>query len=112
MSTASLLPVQPSGTRLNLRITAVRLAAALTIFALGLRLINIGGRPLWLDEAFSAWFSNQSFHYLWHVVPTYEAHPPLFYSVLKLWRGVAGESDAALRSFSVLLGTVTVPVVM
>jgi uncharacterized membrane protein len=112
MSTASLLPARSPATRLNLRVTPVRLAAALTMLALGLRLININGRPLWLDEAFSAWFSDQSFHYLWHVLPTYEAHPPLFYSVLKIWRAIAGDSHAALRGLSVLVGTVTVPAIM
>lgn len=112
MSAASTVQTPQPRIGADLRITPVRLAAILTALALGLRLINIGGRPLWLDEAFSAWFSDQSFHYLWHVVPTYEAHPPLFYSVLKLWRVVAGESHAALRGLSVLLGTVTVPVVM
>ena len=78
MSTASLLPTQSPTTRTDLRVTPVRLAVALTALALGLRLININGRPLWLDEAFSAWFSSQSFHYLWNVLPTYEAHPPFF----------------------------------
>lgn len=98
--------------RLDGRVTPLRLAAALTLLALGLRLIHLGSRPLWLDEAFSAWFSRQSFHYLWHVLPTYEAHPPLFYSLLKLWLMIAGEGHAALRSLSVLVGTATVPIVM
>ena len=44
------------------------------------------GRPLWLDEAYSAWFSAQSWHVLWTDVPTYETHPPFYYSLLKLWR--------------------------
>lgn len=112
MTAASSLPARPPQSKLHWQVTPWRLAAMLTALALGLRLINIGGRPLWLDEAFSAWFSDQSFHYLWHVVPTYEAHPPLFYSLLKLWRAIAGEGHAALRGFSVILGTVTVPVVM
>src|SRR5205085_2312572 len=83
------------------RVTPLRLAVALTVLALALRLIDLGGRPLWLDEAFSAWFSDRSFHYLWTVVPTYEAHPPFHYSVLKLWRSILGEGTIALRSFSV-----------
>ena len=106
------MPAQSLASRITVRLTPARLAVALTVLALGLRLININGRPLWLDEAFSAWFSDQSFHYLWNVLPTYEAHPPFFYSVLKLWRSVAGESHAALRSLSVVLGAVTVPVAM
>ena len=59
--------------RLGWRLTPLRLAVALTFFALAVRAIGIGIRPMWLDEAFSAWFSAQSWSYLWHVVPTYEA---------------------------------------
>ena len=50
--------------------------------------------------------------YLWHVVPTYEAHPPFYYSLLKLWRSLFGGDAVALRSLSVLLSAAaTVPVV-
>lgn len=90
----------------------MRLVAGLTALALAVRLIDLGARPLWLDEAFSAWFSDRSFHYLWTVLPTYEAHPPLFYSLLKLWRSVVGEGHVAMRALSVLFGTLTVPVVL
>ena len=69
-------------------------------------------RPLWLDEAFSDWFSTRSWHYLWTTVPTFEAHPPFYYSVLKLWRTVFGGSTLALRSLSVLLGVAAVPMVI
>jgi uncharacterized membrane protein len=88
------------------------LAVALTLLALGLRLINLGARTLWLDEAFSAWFSDRSFLYLWSVLPTYEAHPPFFYSVLKVWRSLVGEGHAAMRGLSVLFVTLAVPVIM
>src|SRR5947209_6469275 len=98
--------------RFDLRVTPLRLVAGLTLLALALRLTNLGGRALWLDEAFSAWFSDRSFHYLWNVLPTYEAHPPFFYSVLKVWRSVVGPSHSAMRMFSVVLGTLTVPLVM
>lgn len=94
------------------RMTPVRLAATLTLFALALRLIGLGTRPFWLDEAFSAWFSSRSFHYLWTVVPTYEAHPPFYYSLLKIWRLLVGDGQGELRGLSVLLGTLTVPIAM
>jgi mannosyltransferase len=112
MDAASSLRAPAAGIRLEWRVTPLRLAAGLTLLALSLRLINLGGRPLWLDEAFTAWFSDRSFHYLWTVVPAFEAHPPFYYSVLKLWRAMVGEGHAAMRMFSVLLGTLTVPVVM
>ena len=93
-------------------ITPLRLACALTLLALAVRLAGIGMRPLWLDEAYSSWFSARSWHDLWLVVPTYETHPPFYYSLLKLWRLAVGGSALALRLPSVLLGVATVPTVM
>lgn len=93
-------------------LTPARLIIGMTLLALALRLTNLGGRVLWLDEAFSAWFANQSFHYLWTVVPTYEAHPPFYYSLLKTWCSIFGDGIVALRLPSALLGTLTVPVIM
>ena len=102
----------PMRVRADLRLTPVRLIGALTLLALAFRLVNLGGRDLWLDEAFSAWFSERSFAYLWTVLPTYEAHPPLYYSLLKIWGFAFGDGAAALRAFSVLLGAATIPLLM
>lgn len=90
------------------RVTPAGAAAALAILALAIGFNRVGVRPLWLDEAYSAWFSSRGWHELWTVVPTYETHPPLYYSLLKLWTTVAGSSPIALRSLSVLLGSATV----
>src|SRR5690349_12330454 len=74
-----------SGIRSRLALLTLAEAAALVmIIALGVRAIGLSARPLWLDEAYSAWFSSRSWDYLWTVVPTYEPHPPFYYSVLKL----------------------------
>ena len=103
----------PSTTlRLNWRVTPLRLTAALIGLTFAVRLTGLTSRPMWLDEAFSAWFSAQSFHYLWHVLPTYEAHPPFYYSLLKVWRMAFGGDTLALRSSSVLFGVLTIPVMM
>lgn len=112
MDAASSLRAPAADIRPNWRITPLRLFWGLTLFALALRLVNLNGRPLWLDEAYSAWFSGQSFHYLWTIAPTYETHPPFFYSLLKIWRTLVGDTPGALRGLSVLLGTLTVPIVM
>jgi uncharacterized membrane protein len=101
-----------AGTRLAWRVTPLRLGVLLTLTALAVRLIGIGMRPLWLDEAYSAWFSARGWHELWTVVPTYETHPPFYYSLLKLWRSAFGGSAVALRFPSILAGTATVPIVM
>src|SRR5690348_16243096 len=101
-----------AGTRLAWRVTPLRLGVLLTLTALAVRLIGIGMRPLWLDEAYSAWFSARGWHELWTVVPTYETHPPFYYSLLKLWRLAFGGGAVALRLPSVILGAATVPIVM
>jgi uncharacterized membrane protein len=101
-----------AGLRLKWRVTPLRLLLALTLAALGVRLIGIALRPLWLDEAYSAWFASRSWHELWTQVPTYEPHPPFYYSLLKLWSDLAGGSAVALRSLSIVLGVATVPLVL
>jgi mannosyltransferase len=80
--------------------------------ALGLRLVNLGGRPLWYDEAFSLLYAELS--------PTEmragtlgtggaaaEEHPLLYYTLLHGWLALFGNSPAAARLLSALLGTGT-----
>jgi hypothetical protein len=112
MDRASALRAPARDLGLRLRLTPVRLAVVLTLFALVLRLIGLGMRPLWLDEAYSAWFSSRGWHELWTQVPTYEPHPPFYYSLLKLWRGVAGDSAVVLRALSVVCALAMVPLVV
>lgn len=108
MSTLAILHPPVPGARVRQLITPARAAAALALLSLAIALIHLGGRPLWLDEAYSAWFSSRGWHDLWTVVPTYETHPPLYYSLLKGWSAIAGASPFALRLPSVLLGAATV----
>lgn len=112
MDAAAASPVSLASARFSWRVTPVRLALVLTAVALAVRLIGISMRPLWLDEAYSAWFSARGWHELWTVVPTYETHPPFYYSLLKLWRLAFGGGAVALRLPSVILGAATVPIVM
>jgi hypothetical protein len=94
------------------RVTPSQMAFVLVLLALAVRAVGLSARPLWLDEAYSAWFSARGWHYLWTVVPTYEPHPPFYYSILKLWREGAGSSPAVLRTLSLLFSAATVPVAM
>jgi hypothetical protein len=112
MDAVSALSVPAPRVGVALRLTPLRLAGGLMLLALALRLIGLGARPLWLDEAYSAWFAAKDWHYLWTAVPTYEPHPPFYYSLLKLWRGLFGGSAVALRSFSLVCGVATVPLVV
>jgi mannosyltransferase len=112
MDSASTLPPQVSIGQPSWRINRAQLTAGLVVLALAVRCVGLTLRPLWLDEAFTGWFTSQSWHYLWTVLPTYEAHPPFYYSLLKLWRLAFGGEALALRSFSVLFSVATIPVVI
>ena len=79
--------------------------------AVALRFWAIGERALWLDEGYSAWFSELSWPRLWFETPLYETHPPFYYSMLKLWRAIIGDDAAALRSLSAVAGVAAVPVI-
>jgi mannosyltransferase len=82
--------------------------ALLGVLALLLRLPTLSSRSLWLDETYSAWFSNLPLRELWIRAPLYETHPPLYYTLLKGWGALAGRSEAGLRSLSVLASVLTV----
>jgi uncharacterized membrane protein len=110
MDAARTLPGKAPPARVAWRVTPLRLVAALILLALAVRLNGLALRPLWLDEGYSAWFVGRSWHELWTIVPTYEPHPPFYYSLLKLWSDLAGSSAVALRSFSVLVSILTIPV--
>lgn len=109
---ASALRARVAELRWAPRITFVQLASGLTLLALCVRLVGLTSRPLWLDESFSGWFAERNWYYLWTVVPTFEPHPPFYYSLLKLWLATAPDSAAGLRILSVLFGVAAVPLIM
>ena len=87
------------------------LVAAVVLLAVAVRVHHLGKEPLWNDEGFTWWAIGQSWHDLWTLVPLGDPHPPFYYSLLKLWTALAGQSEAGLRGLSVLFAAATVPVV-
>ena len=81
------------------------------VVGLTLRLHQIGTASLWSDEAFSAWWIHKPLRFLWTDGLVIETTPPLYYTLLKAWAALAGDGDAALRAFSALASTATIPVV-
>src|SRR3954468_296566 len=84
-------------------------AALLVAIGVGLRTWNLTGDPMWLDEAYSAYAADHGFGFLWHVVPLYESHPPLYYTLLHLWALPFGTGLASLRLFGWVFGVATLP---
>jgi len=78
--------------------------------ALAPRLITLGSRPLWYDEAFSALFSAEGPQAVLRglLAPSFEAmvdtHPPLYFLALSGWTALLGTGPMAVRSLSVVFG--------
>ena len=82
--------------------------ASLTVIGAVLRLSTITSRGLWQDEA--AQISQMT----GTVLDTIKSqiggtHPPLFHVLMHFWIQAFGTSEAALRSFSVLVGVASIP---
>ena len=75
----------------------------------GLRLFQIGNKGLWLDEAFSVWLGWHSLSEILSWVVRIDQHPPLYYFLLHFWMAL-GDSALIVRSFSALMGVLTIPI--
>ncbi|MEO8610046.1 MAG: glycosyltransferase family 39 protein, partial [Chloroflexota bacterium] len=81
------------------------------------RVINLGGRSLWYDEAFAVLFSEKGLDAMLSGTLTPVAggasdiHPLLYYSTLNAWMIAFGESPFAVRFLSVVLGVATVAII-
>lgn len=89
--------------------TSVTLALIL-VGGLALRLLTLGDKSIWLDESFSIWVLRQPFDDFWRYMVDLDLHPPAYFLLLRGW-AVLGDSEVALRSFSVLWSILTLPVV-
>lgn len=85
----------------------IALAGGMVLAAI-LGLHNLAGRDLWFDEAFSVWVARLDGSRLLHEVLRGDPSQGLYYLLLHLWLPV-GESEAAVRSLSVIFGVATVP---
>jgi hypothetical protein len=97
-------------------LAGLRPEPAIVGLAFILRLINLGGRPLWYDEAFAVLYAEKPFEAMVYGTLTQvggaaaDVHPLFFYSILHAWMGVVGQSPLAVRAMSALLGTATTAV--
>ncbi len=93
------------------KVRALWIVAAITLVAFGLRVFWLDHQSLWFDEGWSWYVSTRSWGEMGQILQQVDSHPPLYYAALKIWMGLAGESDFSLRYLSVLAGAVAVPVV-
>jgi 4-amino-4-deoxy-L-arabinose transferase-like glycosyltransferase len=92
-----------------LEIRHIRVAAAaaviLVLAAVALRLVGLGVRDLFRDEAASWLLSRYPVGDLVRHTAS-EAYPPLYPLLLKAWTWLLGDSEVAMRLLSVLVGLV------
>jgi mannosyltransferase len=95
-----------------LRLILATIVLGLVGAAIWFRWSGLVDEPLWLDEAYSAYAAGKGFDFLWHVVPRYETHPPFYYSLLRLWTLLCGDSLAALRALGFVCGLATMAAIL
>lgn len=79
------------------------------LFALALRLINLGGPALWYDESGSVWMASLPFDRM-IAATAGDTHPPLYLALLWAWVRVAGLSPFAVRLPSLVFSAAAIPV--
>lgn len=91
----------------------IYLGAGLTLLALAARVWRLDGQSMWWDEGVSVYLTTVGPRGLTIAKDfAVDLHPPAYYALLGLWRGVFGPSVWSDRLLSVFAGTVTVPVVL
>ena len=85
--------------------------AALAVLAGGaVRFATLGVQSLWLDEAITHRLVTRSFGGMLSAIPRSESTPPLYYVLEWVWVRAFGSGAAGMRSFSALIGTLTIVV--
>lgn len=80
---------------------------ALLLFAAGLRWHQLGVQSFWNDEGNSYVQATRDLSAIADHAAR-DIHPPVYYWLLALWRGLAGESEFALRALSVFASLISV----
>ena len=83
-------------------------AAMVAVFAL---VMFVGlGQSIWFDEGYSLQLAKRPVGELLALTAV-DAHPPLYYLLLKAWAGIFGWSEWALRALGATLAALTIPAV-
>jgi mannosyltransferase len=77
------------------------------LVAVALRFYRLEGESFWFDEIHTTWQTYTTWKEVWARLQN-DAHPPLYFVLLKLWIKVFGPGDFAVRAFSVVLGVLGV----
>lgn len=85
--------------------------ASVLLAAFVVRFAGINSEPFWLDEIFSFNFTDGTFRQVLDG-SSFDAHPPLYYLVLWLWRLCCGSSELAIRLLSTVWSLIGIAIAM
>ena len=96
-------------------LAALGLIVLFLLLSWALRLHSLDGKSIWSDEGLSVYRARQSIPFIVtnkiviQNVVTKDTQPPLYFVLLHLVRGVAGETEFALRFLSACFAALIVP---
>ena len=88
------------------RFPSMILLPCIVILAAILRCLHLTDRSVWFDES-SSWRTIQFPFFEMFSRISQNVHPPLYYIILKIWRGLFGDSVLMLRGLSVLFAVMS-----
>lgn len=89
---------------------ALAISIGFTLVALAVRLIGLSLDSLWYDEVFSIRVGRLAWGDIIRLSLS-DVHSPLYLLLLNFWTGLFGETESAVRMFSVLFSVLTVFVI-
>lgn len=101
------LPIVPDARSLRL----LSLFLPVLLLVTGIVRIVTSDYSLWFDELASTFFASQPLFRLWSGWMLRETNPPLFYSLLHIWTGIAGMGTVTLRLPSIFASLAAIAVV-
>ncbi len=89
---------------------AALMVVTLTVLGAALRFGTLNVQSIWLDESATLVLVHRGFAGMLSNLSASESAPPLYYVLVWAWTKVFGAGPLGFRSFSALVGTVTIPV--
>ncbi len=81
----------------------------LTLLAFFLRAYRLDFQSIWIEEAWTLYYTHLPVGELWPVLQTGDPKPPFYYFTMLYWLKWLGDSEYALRFYSLLFGVMAVP---
>jgi hypothetical protein len=87
------------------------LVVVITLTGGALRVLLLGLKGMWLNEAFSVWLANHTVADMLQWIARIDQHPPFYYLLLHYWIALTGDAAYNVRLLSALFGAGTIPVI-